>query len=160
MQQEKGKKGVKGVSPVIATVLLIAITVTLAIVIFAWARGFITEQIEKFGKSAEQVCEELSFDAEITSAGANIYDFYIANRGNIPIYALDIKKIGPGKSMVDRRTIAITEGQSVKESITLERSIYNKVIIMPVILGNARGTANKKAYACPAQYGKQIELPL
>lgn len=150
----------EGVSPIIATVLLIALTVTLALIIFAWARGFVTEQIEKFGKSAEQVCEELSFDAEIVPAGANLYDFYITNRGNIPIYALDIKKIGPGKSAIDRRSITVTEGQSVKESITLERSVYDKVIIMPVILGNARGTANKKAYACPQQYGKQILLPL
>lgn len=153
-------QGKRGVSPIIATVLLIAITVATAIVIFAWMRGFVAEQIEKFGKSAEQVCEELSFDAEITPAGANLYDFYITNRGNIPIYAIDIKKIGPGKSKIDRRTISIAEGQSVKESITLERSVYNTVLIMPVILGNARGTANKKAYACQQQYGKQITLPL
>src|SRR3989344_7187760 len=99
----------KGVTPIVATVLLIGITITLAIIIFAWARGFIAEQIEKFGKSAEQVCEELSYDADVVPAGANLYDFYITNRGNIPIYAIDIKQIGPGKSQVDRRTITIAE---------------------------------------------------
>ncbi|MBS3090317.1 hypothetical protein J4433_00940 [Candidatus Pacearchaeota archaeon] len=150
----------KGVTPIVATVLLIGITITLAIIIFAWARGFIAEQIEKFGKSAEQVCEELSYDADVVPAGANLYDFYITNRGNIPIYAIDIKQIGPGKSQVDRRTITIAEGQSLKETLTLERASYDTIMIMPVILGNARGTANKKAYACPQQYSKQIELPL
>ena len=150
----------KGVAPIVATVLLIGITITLAIVVFAWTRGFVAEQIEKFGKSAEQVCDELSYDADIVSTGANLYDFYMTNRGNIPIYAIDIKKIGPGKSQIDRRTISIAAGQSTKESITLERSIYTSVLVMPVILGNARGTANKKAYACPQQYGKQIEVPL
>lgn len=151
----------KGVSPVVATVLMISITIVLAIVIFAWARGFITEQVEKFGKSAEQVCEDLSFDAEIVPTTTQLlYDLYISNRGNIPIYAVDIKKLGGGRSAIDRRAVTVTEGQSVKDSISFERSGYNKVIIMPVILGNARGTTNKKAYACPPQYGKQISLPL
>ncbi|MFH0831542.1 MAG: archaellin/type IV pilin N-terminal domain-containing protein [archaeon] len=150
----------RGVTPIIATVLLIGLTVALAIIIFAWTRGFITEQIEKFGKSVDQACEELSYDAEIVPAGANVYDLYLSNRGNIPIYAVDIKKIGPGKSQIDRRTITIAEGQSVKEAITLERSVYDTVLVMPVILGNARGAANKKAYACPQQYSKQIKLPL
>lgn len=150
----------KGVSPVVATVLMISITIVLAIVVFTWTRVFIVEQVEKFGKSAEQVCEDLSFDAELVPTTQLLYDLYISNRGNIPIYAIDIKKLRAGKSEIDRRAITVAEGQSVKDSISFERSGYNKVIIMPVILGNTRGTTNKKAYACPLQYGKQIYLPL
>jgi flagellin-like protein len=155
----------KNVSPVVATALLIGMTISLAVIVFLWARGFIVEQIEKFGQSAEQVCEELDFKAEIAPAGGavgggNLYDLYITNRGNVPIYAIDIKKIGHGKSEVDRRTISMVEGMSVKESVTIERKSYDQIIILPVLLGNIKGTANKKAYPCPIQYGHTLSLPL
>ena len=46
------KEGIKkrGLSPVIASVLLILLVLVLASIIFLWARGFIGEQIEKFGE--------------------------------------------------------------------------------------------------------------
>jgi len=150
----------QSISPIVSTVLLVGITIALSIMIFLWTRGFVLEQIEKFGQSAEQVCQQLNFDTEIVSIGADFYELYIANRGNIPIYALDIKKIGKGKSEVDRKTIALAEGQSVKESITLKRITYNEIIVIPVILGNVRGKVNKKPYACPQKYGKRLSLPI
>lgn len=150
----------RGISPMIATILLIAITFALAIIIFLWARGFILEQVEKFGQNAEQVCDQINFDAEISSIGGNLYSLYITNRGNVPIYALDIKKIGVGKSEVDRRTISLSEAESTKTTITLERLSYDEILIIPVILGNVRGKVNKKPYDCPQAYGKKVSLPL
>ena len=46
-------RGKRGLSPVIASVLLIALVLVLASIIFMWARGFISEQIEKFGNPVE-----------------------------------------------------------------------------------------------------------
>jgi len=65
-------------SPVIATVLLIALVLVLAAIIFMWARGFISEQIEKFGTPIEDLCDSVDFDIEIVKVGLG-YDFEIGN---------------------------------------------------------------------------------
>lgn len=150
----------KGVSPVVATVLLISLTIVLALIVYLWAQGLVKEQIEKYGQNAEQVCDQLIFDAEIVHESGNIFDLYLTNQGNVPIYAVDIKKIGKGKSIVDRRTISLSEGGASKEALTLERSSYDAIAVIPVILGSIRGTQNDRPYACPQQYGKQLELPM
>ena len=42
------KRGKKGLSPIIATVLLIVITLIIAMIIFLWAKNFIGEKTKKF----------------------------------------------------------------------------------------------------------------
>lgn len=150
----------RGVSPVVATVLLISLTIALALLIYIWAHGLLKEQIEKYGQNAEQVCEQLIFDVEVVHESGNIFDLFLTNQGNVPIYAVDIKKIGKGKSVVDRRAISLSEGGSSKEAITLERSSYDAIMVTPVILGSTKGTQNDRPYTCPQQFGKQIQLPL
>lgn len=39
----------RGLSPIIATVLLIFLVLILASIVFLWARGFFSEQLEKGG---------------------------------------------------------------------------------------------------------------
>ena len=43
-------KDKRAISPVVATVLLIVLVLILAAIIFLWARGFVGEQVEKFGE--------------------------------------------------------------------------------------------------------------
>lgn len=149
----------RGVSPVIATVLLVLMTIVIAALIFMWARGFVKEQVEKFGKTAQQVCDELEFDVQLAHVSADLYELYIANTGNVPISAVDIKKIGTGKSIVDRRDISLPAGEAKKENINLIGT-FRKVIVIPVLLGTVRGTGSQKAYTCPEQYGKQLNVEL
>ena len=63
----------KGVSPVIAVVLMIAVAVAIAVIVYAWASGFTTE---KTGAEAA-ITEQLIVESQKLSGGA--LDLYIRN---------------------------------------------------------------------------------
>jgi len=138
---EKMKKSKRGISPVIATVLLIVIVVVLALIIFLWAKGFIKENVQKKGVSADQVCNELNMEVSYNSASGELD---VINKGNTPVYRLELKKLSGGS--VDKQSV--TEGFSVGESKTIEGigENYDKVEVFPVILGEVK--TSKKAYVC------------
>jgi len=128
----------KGVSPVIATVLLVAIVVILAVIIFLWARGFTEEIVQKSGKPPYQVCDEIQFEA-------NVYNgqLQIINTGDIPLYNLEIKIKGGGSETVQKWESNIGIGKS--ENIPLDRS-GDQVEVFPVFLGTTGNT--RKAHTC------------
>lgn len=152
----------KAVAPVIATILLIAIAVILAGVIFIWAKGFIGEKIQKEGSAIELACDEIAdngaIEAEYVSGSLNI-----VNKGNIPVYGVDIKAVGAG----ERRTFRIFEGEgsgltiatgetaSVKLSDE-EISGATELFVVPIILGE-KGT-NKVAYTCGESTGISVQV--
>src|SRR3989338_2982621 len=80
-----------GLSPVIATVLLISITLILAAIIFIWARSVVKEKTEKFGEPIENFCQEVNFEAEADSSSV-----FIINRGNVGLYGVDVRKRSSG----------------------------------------------------------------
>ena len=53
----------KGVSPVIATILLIGIVIVIGLIIFLWLRSLTQEAVTKFDKNVELFCEDFNFDA-------------------------------------------------------------------------------------------------
>ena len=148
----------RGLSPVIASVLLIALVLVLAAIIFMWARGFISEQIEKFGTPIEDLCGSVDFDVEIIEGGVlGIgYDFEIANRGNVPIFKFDIKEIKGGESEIQQFPIPLDEGESVRRPVSLD-SDTEKIVIYPVLIGNIRGKSINKVFTC-SEYGKSMVI--
>ena len=147
----------RGVSPVIATILLIAMVIVIALILFLWLRGLTQEAVTKFDKNVELVCGDIQFDADY-SAGR----LTVSNIGNIPIYDIKIKilddknyetknlntlssnwpntGLNPGKVFSD--DISVTG-----ESITL----------IPVLIG--RGESGEKSYTCDeSRYGYEIIL--
>src|SRR3990167_7699134 len=65
-------KNKKGISPVIATVLLITISIILIAIIFIWARGSITETKVKFGEDVKNVCTEVSLEPNLVNSNLDI----------------------------------------------------------------------------------------
>lgn len=135
----------KGLSPVIASVLLIALVLVLAVIVFMWARNFVSERIEKFGAPIEQACGEVAFDVEIFEDevyGGEGKKIEIANRGSVPIHNFEIKQIdGRGNSDSDFFKIPVYAGKSIREGINLEGDT-EEVIVYPTLLGSS-GSANK-----------------
>ena len=85
--------GKKGVSPVIATVLLLALVFILALFVFMYFKGFISEQVEKFGQPVDNICRSVSFDVRDRQDGdTTTYFLEIVNRGNAPIYYFNMEK--------------------------------------------------------------------
>jgi len=142
---EKGSKK-RGLSPVIASVLMIMLVLVLAAMIFLWARGFISEQIEKFGKPVDDLCASIDFRVEKIGNELEIF-----NRGNVDIWHLDVKMFKDGDSEISKFDVAVNAGSAVREAITLvmdDGSEPDETIVYPAILGSVRGKKANKAFTC------------
>lgn len=135
----------RGLSPVIATVLLVMLVFILAIIVFVWMRGFVSEQIVKFDKSAEQACQETEFDAELMYP-----TLQIANRGNMPISGFEMKVYQQdGNSEIKKLPIGLSQGQSVREDFSqYGDAVAVKIVLSPIILGNVKDKAVNKQFTC------------
>lgn len=138
----------KGLSPVIATILLISIALAIAVLIFMWARSFLNEQNTKFDEPIENACALVSFDVEVSvssgSSGSIFAD--VTNRGDVPIYGLELRKRGATsiESSVgvavpitgSKCTPGICNGESGRISYTDTGIVSkDKVVISPILMG-------------------------
>jgi flagellin-like protein len=138
----------RGLSPIIATVLLISMALLLAVIIFIWARSFIGEKAQKFGEPVEFSCEDVNFDAEIYGGSV-----HIVNRGNVPIYGVELKQKGAGSvkgvELFEGSTIGNGETGTVGEGIG-----GGEFVVVPVVLGEA--ASGTKAFKCDDKFGLTI----
>ena len=152
----KNKK--RGVSPVVATVLLIAMVIVLASIIFIWFRGFTKEAITKFdGQNVELLCEEVSFSASYSEES-----IYISNDGNIPIFGMQAELSGEGESSQIKLENGwpekgLNSGKVASVIINIEEGI-NKIKLIPVLLGTTT-ERQTKTYVCDQKkYGKEVSF--
>jgi flagellin-like protein len=138
----------RGISPVIATVLLISITIVLALIIWVWAKSFILEKTEKFGEPIEFSCERVNFDAEAFTDSIDI-----VNRGNVPLYGIEIKERGRGSvTQFNTFTKTITSGGTDTISITdPAKELSGELTIVPVVVGENNGI--KTSFTCDDSFG-------
>ncbi len=133
----------RGISPVIATVLLIVIAIVLFLLIFLWLRGFQKEAITKQGTPIETVCLEVNFDATVDS---NTNILQIVNTGDVPIYKA---KIYYGNGGMTHLTDTDTIFQGSIISVTGLPSC-TQLKIIPVLLGTTTSGAQEE-YVCENQ---------
>ena len=148
----------RGLSLVIASIFMILLVVVLAALIFLWARGFISEQIEKFGQPIDNLCKRVDFQVALISSGAyNLLE--IVNRGDINISGLEIKMYSEGNSEIIRVNINIPAGKSASSEVFLgvmqNGKAPDKIGIFPILTGNIRGKNTNKVFTC---YKNQIFL--
>jgi len=143
-----------GLSPVIATVLLVLFVIVLASIIFLWARGFLTERIEKFGQPIDRLCSNVEFEVAYADHGAaSRHKLEVINRGEIDIFHLDIKMEKGGNAQMNKFSYNVPSGETKTGDILLKMGQYNtedpeKVTVYPAILGTARGSETNKIYTC------------
>ncbi len=137
----------KGLSPVIATVLLIVLALILASIIFLWARSFLIEKAQKEGEPAENSCGSIQFEAEAYGA-----EVHIVNRGNVPLYSFEIKKKSSG-TIEKVETVGGSEGSTIRNGETGSISLIGtsiqtseEIIVTPIILGSIG--SESKQYFC------------
>ena len=141
----------RGISPVIATILLVMIVIILAIIIFLWARGFIEEAVTKKGAPADQNCDEISLDVKYINS-----KLQIINNGRIPVYRMDIKAKSGGSVEIIKKDTNNKDisGVSTGESKIVDiGSGYDNVEVVPVILGETE--TSKKAYVCKVSFSSE-----
>ena len=156
--EKRGRKR-KGLSPIITTVLLVAIVIIIAVIIFMWARGFIKEIVEKdiggVKKSAEKFCADVNFIASVDRSMGSIS---VVNRGNVPIYRIDVKQEMSGKSKIEQIDFeggGLNKGESTTEELTLN-SATTSLKIIPVLLGKSGN--KKKEFICSDTYAVELDV--
>ena len=143
----------KGLSPVVATAMLIALVVVLAAIIFLWARGFFAEKIEKFEAPIEKSCEDVRFDMDFIEPSVGFLGMEIENTGNIKIHNFDIKTFKDGNSEIETFPFSVNPGEtSPSYELILEEGL-EKVIVYPTLLGNVKGKQLNRPFTC-LDYGK------
>lgn len=144
----------KGVSPVIATTLLITITIILAIIVFIWAKSFIGEAVEKNGERAENSCDLITFDVRARIEGEDLA-LDITNQGNVPIYGAEVrqKSLGSIKIAGSLQGETVSTGQvgTIKIDHNGELQIGDEITVIPIILGEEGNT--RIAFPCSDAQG-------
>ena len=139
-------KNKKAVSPIIATVLLIMIVIVLAIIIIIWSRGFISEIINKeiLGneKRLDEWCSQRNLEGLINQDGT----FAIKNKGQVPIFAFNVKTVSAGDSNLERVSESLNPSYTLPFDIYL--SSYDSIKVIPILLGTTdEGSTKEKP--CP-----------
>jgi len=138
----------KGISPVVATVLLIAMVVALGLIVFLWFRGFAQESVTKFDTNVELVCNDIDFDA---AYDASTNTLSIVNTGNVPIYKMNLKTSGGGSYSTEEITgdgwndLGLNQGDAFTQVKALPG--IDEIVLIPVLLGNTKG-GGKKSFIC------------
>jgi len=150
----------RGVSPAVATTLLVAMVVVIGLIIFLWFRGFTQEAITKFGgTNIELVCGDVRFDSSYSSSSGEVF---LSNIGNVPIYSFELKVEKPGS----HETLEITDvvgnwpetglnqGGVFSGDIGSSAQDAEKITVIPVL----RGTTDEGArtHTCDERYGAEI----
>lgn len=84
----KKRSDKRGISPLVATVLLVGFTLALAIVIWMWAGGFLEERAQKAGKVANveiSCATEVGFSVVEACKEGDLLKLTIENRKNLPL---------------------------------------------------------------------------
>ena len=148
------KKMKRGISPVIATVLFIAMVVVIGLIVFLWFRGMIEESITKFeGTNIELVCEDVAFEASYSGG-----TLFIANKANVPIYGMKIKIFRDGSHTTEDiagnwPASGLNHGGTFSDNLDIGDA--EKIIIIPVLIGTSE--KGEKTFMCDERrYGYEI----
>ena len=149
----------KGVSPVIATVLLIGLVMVIALILFLWFKGLTQEAIIKFDKNVELVCDEVQFEAGYSNGILSV-----SNIGNVPVYGIKLK-ISKGKNYETKDlkdvtswpTSGLNQGKTFSGDISADTGSAQSVTLTPVLVGSSE--SGERIYTCnEARYGYVINL--
>ena len=159
MKKEELRKNNRGVSPVIATVLLVAMVVVIGLIIFLWFRGITEEAVTKFGgRNIELVCEEVEFLSDYSAAGI----LSVSNMGNVPIFGmkariskqgghetLNIGDLSVGWPEIGLRQMGTFSGNLMEEFAGAEQ-----VLLIPVLMGTS--AQGEQTHVCEDKYGQDL----
>ena len=139
----------RGVSPIIATVILIAMAVMVGFIVYGFGNGFITQL------SPAPDCTGVVFYAGIYKASDSSYSLEVDNKGNIPIIGFELRISDQSRGQIDSQVIKVEveAAQSISKEVILDEDPYEKEIILIPIIKNAEGYP----LPCDASFGKIIQ---
>lgn len=115
---ENGRNAPKGVSPMVAVVLLIAITVLLSGVIFGWIKTFSFAETEKISNRSEELTtcsgSAISVDDVYLDFGSNKSRATVRNTGQLTERITSAQMLntnGANATMLGNQTVTIPRGE-------------------------------------------------
>lgn len=147
----------RGLSPVIATLLLIGLALTLAVIIFLWARLFVGEQLTKGNSVIDNSCDAVHFDA---SASGN--SLTLTNTGDIALYGVELREVSTGTI----RAVQSLEGSVLLKGETQQLDISGALQnvqtpttlrVVPILLGET-SAGQKKSHVCNPNTGVDVSV--
>lgn len=132
----------RGISPVIATVLLIVVAIALFLLIFFWLRGFQKEAILKYGTPVETVCNNVRYDVSYKND-----ILQVTNTGSVVISKAAIFVVTPTKTELRAN---LTNIQPASSSTYGNLGICTKVKVVPYLMGQTAKGAYRE-HACDKQ---------
>ncbi|MEK6924719.1 MAG: archaellin/type IV pilin N-terminal domain-containing protein [Nanoarchaeota archaeon] len=139
----------KGVSPIIATVILIAITVTIGFIVYNSSNEFIAQL------APAPYCERVSFEAGINQEWG-VYFIEATNTGNEVIKGFNLQiKDDLDNIDIQKIDLVLNPGQSISQEVNLE-SVNDKQLSIIPIIENAEGTA----MPCDYVFGKPLNAQI
>jgi len=159
----------RGLSPIIATSLLILLAMVLAVIIFFWARSVISEKVQKdLGggeRNIDDACKNVQFVADVTSASGST-TISIENTGNVPIYGVELIKNDEGSKRIignvsfAPKLTAVKSGESspTPNPFVIPSTLATKtnVLVVPILLGKIG--QSEREYICSEDYGVSAEV--
>lgn len=148
----------RGLSPVIATVLLISIVIVIGLIVFLWFRGISEEAITKFdGTNVKLVCEDVKFSAYYENGKV-----YISNDGNIPIYKIKAKITTDGGYSTNLLEgnwpdSGITQGGTYSGQVNPDEPPQSgdTILLIPVLVGKT--SEGEATYTCEERHGLELD---
>ncbi|MEM5882410.1 MAG: archaellin/type IV pilin N-terminal domain-containing protein [Candidatus Aenigmatarchaeota archaeon] len=135
----------KGISPLIATIILIGITVLIAGILGLWAANFVTSRTQEIGQGTTEImkfkCDLMKFTVVSKNTLNNNISFIILNDGPIDINGLSFTFI----DLDDQNNIKNVAG--IETNITLKRASYSRIEI-PILL-NDYNKIEIRSIECP-----------
>ena len=147
----------KGVSPVIATVLLIGMVVVLGLIIFLWMRSLAQETITKFeGENIELACNKVEFEA--SKAGGQL----TISNGNVPMYDISVKisvaggfHSEKGRDLFDNWPSSGLNSGGIFSG-TPNQDLSGKIVVTPILLGKS-DTGSQRTFTCNEKnHGREV----
>jgi flagellin-like protein len=152
----------KGITPIIATVLLVAIVIILASIVYVWSFGFFKNGISKNGEPIERACEDALFEAQIVNSTSG-YFLDANHQGTVSIDGFDIRLISETRSdsVSVRFSLPLQPGQTNSSSLKEFKTVYESrpiknVLVIPVLVGEQDGVPQE--YRCPDSAGIYVEV--
>jgi flagellin-like protein len=165
----KRRRDKEGLSPVVTTILLVALTIVITGIIFLWFRGMVQEGVTKFNppKNIALVCDDLQsqggWDASYDSSSGTLT---VVNNGNIPIFRVDLETDSGGNTQTKDITTfsggnswpsaGLNQGGTFSGNIGSDSSVASAqhITVLPVLIGTS--SSGKKTFVCGEGYGKEV----
>ena len=123
----------RALSPVVAVVLLVALTLVLSSMVFSWGREFIGEPVE----ASRADCEMVSLNIEVVeNLGSGVYSLNFLNTGNVQIVNLTLVKTLGGDEFLQELPYGLISQKpynyqiliSINGQVPEDVSIYPKIL--------------------------------